>query len=56
MITTQMADMGYLFHTYALPSFLWVLCIILFVMILIYLFVRIYVSKINALSDVGGKE
>lgn len=56
MIATQMADMGYLFHTYALPSFLWVLCIILFVMILIYLFVRIYVSKINALSDVGGKE
>ncbi len=56
MITTQMADMGYLFHTYALPSFLWVLCITLFVMILIYFFVRIYISKINALSDLGGKE
>lgn len=53
---TRIANMAYLFHTYALPSFLLVFAATLALMILIYLFVRIYVNKINALSDVGGKE
>ena len=50
------ADRKYLFHTYVLPSFFLVFDSMMCVMSLIYFRIRFYVNKINALSDVGGKE
>ncbi len=55
-VLEQMMDRGYLFRGYALPSFMLIFAGTVILMGLLGLFIRIYVQRINALSDVGGKE
>ncbi|MBQ9748113.1 MAG: ABC transporter permease [Clostridia bacterium] len=55
-VTERTADFGLLFTNYILPSVLFALIAGVALMVLLYFFIRIYVARINPLSDVGGKE
>ncbi len=55
-VLERMTDFDYLAREYILPSLLVTLAAALVLMAAVYLFVLLYVRRINALSAVGGKE
>ena len=55
-ILEKMADFSYLAGEYILPAMLVTAALAGVILLGVYLFVRLYVSRINALSAVGGKE
>lgn len=55
-ILEKMEDFSYLAREYILPALLVTAVMAAVMMLGVYLFVRLYVGRINALSAVGGKE
>ena len=45
-----------MFETYMLPAMIFTAVIAVFILICAYMFISVYVRRINALSAVGGKE